>query len=252
MRVASPCTVGWETMEGEGRVRFCRLCSLNVYDLSEMTRSEVEALVLKTEGRLCGRLTHRADGTVLTKDCPVGLRALRRRTTRAAGAAFAALLGLFATVSGRPAPQWTDSCPSGGARFKVERKTQPGSYSTVSGTIYDKACAVIYGAAVSLKSKETGRKFETKSSDEGEFLFEAVPSGTYTIEITSPGFALFHRDDFHVGGSEVARVGVVLEVGMVGEIVTVEDPSTRPAIESRPGSNVIRDKMPTDLPLPPQ
>jgi hypothetical protein len=238
-------------MEGDGRVCFCRLCSLNVYDFSEMTRAEVEALVFKTEGRLCGRLTRRADGTVLTKDCPVGLRALRLRTTRAAGAAFAALLGLFAAVSGRPAPRQAGSCPSGGARFKVERKTQSGSYSTVSGTVYDERCALIYGAAVSLKSKETGRKFETKSSDDGEFLFAAVPSGTYTIEITSPGFIVFHRDDFHVGGSEAARVGVVLEVGMMGEIITVEEPKTRPAIESRPGSTVIRDKMLTDLPLPP-
>jgi hypothetical protein len=53
-------------MEGDGRVRFCRLCGLNVYDLSEMTRAEVEALSSKTEGRLCGRLTRRADAAVFT------------------------------------------------------------------------------------------------------------------------------------------------------------------------------------------
>ena len=41
MRVASPCGVSWDSMDGDGRVRFCRLCSLNVYDLSEMTRSGI-------------------------------------------------------------------------------------------------------------------------------------------------------------------------------------------------------------------
>jgi hypothetical protein len=29
MRVASPCAASWGAMEGDGRVRFCRLCSLN-------------------------------------------------------------------------------------------------------------------------------------------------------------------------------------------------------------------------------
>jgi hypothetical protein len=118
--------------------------------------------------------------------------------------------------------------------------------------VYDDTCAVIYSAAVSLKSKETGRKFETQTSYEGEFLFAAVPVGTYTLEITGPGFRAFRRDDFYVGGSEVARASVMLEVVEMGEIVVVEDPNARPAIESRPGSTVVRDKALTDLPVPPE
>jgi hypothetical protein len=35
----------------------------------------------------------------------------------------------------------------------------------------------------------------------------------------------------------------VLEVVEMGEIVVVDEPNTRPAIESRPGSTVIRDKL---------
>lgn len=251
MRVASPCPANWDSMEGDARVRFCRLCNLNVYNLSDMTRAEVEALVLKTEGRLCGRLTRRADGTVLTKDCPVGLRAVRVRATRAAGAVFTALLSLCSLASGQTKTQ-KDSCPADGAEFKVEKKTHAATYSTVSGVVADPTCAVIMGARVSLKNKDTGREFETKTSDEGEFLFAAVPSGTYIIEITAPGFIIFQRKALYIGGSEEARLNVVLNVGMVGEIVIVEDPNTRPAIESRPGSTVVRDKALTDLPLPPE
>lgn len=251
MRIASPCPANLDSMEGDGRVRFCRLCSLNVYDISEMTRAEVEALVLKTEGRLCGRMTLRADGTVLTRDCPVGLRAIRMCATRAAGAAFAALLSLCSLAFGQTRAQ-QDSCPSGGAEFKVEKKTHAATYSTVSGVVADPACAVIMGAHVSLKHKETGREFETKTSDEGEFLFASVPSGTYVIEITAPGFNIFRREHLHIGGSEEARLSVVLTVGLIGEIVIIDDPNTRPAIESRNGSTVIRDKALTDLPLPPE
>src|SRR5262245_32868959 len=97
VRVASPCTVEWDAMHGDDRVRFCGQCNLNVYNLSGMTREEAEALVNRREGRLCVQLLLRHDGTVLTQDCPVGLRALRRKVWKALAAAaslaFAMLWG---------------------------------------------------------------------------------------------------------------------------------------------------------------
>lgn len=232
MRVASPCGVSWDSLEGDGRVRFCRLCSLNVYDFAGMTRAEVEALVTETEGRLCGRMTRRADGTVLTKDCPVGLRALRLRAARAAGAAFAALLSLFALAPGQTKAQ-KDSCPAGSAGFKVEKKSHAAPDSTVSGVVADPLCAVIPGASVSLKSKKTGREFKAETSDEGEFLFDELPAGTYAVEIRSPGFIIFSRDDLYVGGGEEARLSVTLDVqAMMGEVIVVEDPGAKPPAES--------------------
>src|SRR3954469_22981979 len=79
VRVASPCPADWDSMKGDDRVRFCGQCNLNVYNLSGMTRDEAEELVNSAEGRLCVQLLVREDGTVLTQDCPVGLRALRRK-----------------------------------------------------------------------------------------------------------------------------------------------------------------------------
>src|SRR5215210_3096990 len=96
VRVAAPCPADWEKMVGDERVRFCGQCELNVYNLSGMTRREAEALVAGTEGRLCVRFYRRADGTILTRNCPVGLRALKRRVSRVAGAALSAALGFFA------------------------------------------------------------------------------------------------------------------------------------------------------------
>jgi len=66
-------------MEGDERVRFCSQCKLNVFNLSSMSRREAEALVRSKEGRLCIRFYRRSDGTILTDNCPVGLRAARRR-----------------------------------------------------------------------------------------------------------------------------------------------------------------------------
>ena len=90
--IASPCPASWDDMEGDERVRFCGECKLNVYDLSAMTAGEAARLLLNTDGRLCARFYRRRDGTILTRDCPVGLRAVRRRLLWGLGRA-AALLG---------------------------------------------------------------------------------------------------------------------------------------------------------------
>ena len=87
VRVAAPCPASWEAMQGDERVRFCPQCKLNVYNLSGMSRREAEELVRSRVGRLCIRFYRRADGTLLTDNCPVGLRAARRKLALLLGAA---------------------------------------------------------------------------------------------------------------------------------------------------------------------
>jgi hypothetical protein len=91
LRIASPCDAAWEEMEGDELVRFCRHCQLNVYNLSGMSRREAAAFVREAEGRLCVRFYRRADGTLLTDNCPVGWRAARRRLLEGIASAAAAL-----------------------------------------------------------------------------------------------------------------------------------------------------------------
>src|SRR5947209_8884793 len=98
VRVAAPCPADWEKMVGDERMRYCGQCNLHVYNLSGMTKREAEALITNTEGRLCVRFYRRGDGTVLTRNCPVGLRALKQRASRIAGATLSAVLGFFAGV----------------------------------------------------------------------------------------------------------------------------------------------------------
>src|SRR6185436_3912774 len=112
LRIATPCPISWEQMTGDNRVRFCDHCQLNVYNISELSRSEAERLIGSTEGRLCARLFRRADGTVLTKDCPVGLRALRLRVSKKVAAVFALVAGITGLGFGQDAGNKArkDSC----------------------------------------------------------------------------------------------------------------------------------------------
>ncbi len=82
IKVASPCSANWDEMVGNNRQRFCGQCKLNVYNLSGMTKREAEDLIMNSEGRLCARFFRRSDGTVLTKDCPVGWKAVKRRMSK--------------------------------------------------------------------------------------------------------------------------------------------------------------------------
>lgn len=96
--VASPCHAEWSDMVGSDKVRFCASCQKNVFNLSGMKRDEALDLLRATEGRACVRFFRRADGTVLTEDCPVGVALLVKKAKRATLAAAAVSLGAVAAM----------------------------------------------------------------------------------------------------------------------------------------------------------
>lgn len=95
LRIASPCKASWDEMVGDERVRFCGSCQKNVYNLSGMRREEATALIKDRTGEICVRMYRRADGTVLTADCPVGAtkKNVRRLAVLATGGGALALAG---------------------------------------------------------------------------------------------------------------------------------------------------------------
>jgi len=137
LRIASPCTASWDKMTGDDRVRFCGDCRKNVYNLSSMTRDQAENLLRENEGGLCVRFYQRKDGTVMTTDCPVGVRKRRRRRIAIAagvGAALAAstlvasatrmgapaVVGSAVQITGDVAPRFTDEAPAPTPTFEPQ------------------------------------------------------------------------------------------------------------------------------------
>ncbi|MBS2006110.1 MAG: TonB C-terminal domain-containing protein [Cyanobacteria bacterium SZAS TMP-1] len=104
IEIAKPCSADWESMSGDERERHCQLCQLNVYNISDMTKSEAEAFLAERipQGRVCVRLFRRTDGTIITDDCPRGLRAARdaaRRLKQRVAAAASLLLTFLAPMA---------------------------------------------------------------------------------------------------------------------------------------------------------
>jgi hypothetical protein len=182
LRVASPCQMAWAEMAGDERVRHCDDCRLNVYNTAEMTRAEVERMVMGAEGRVCIRMYRRADGTVLTRDCPAGLRAYARRVSRLASAAAAAVLAFAAASFGQDGGvKATD------AKVKVTRSQADDSRSSIQGLILDVHGAVIPDAKIELMRDELPFT-QTASNDEGKFDLGQLIDGQYTIKNNAATF----------------------------------------------------------------
>lgn len=92
--IAAPCDVPWSSMKGDDKTRHCGECDRSVHNLSAMSKDELQAFLhaivnAPANANLpCISMFARPDGTVLLEDCPVGLRARRRR------ALIASTLGL--------------------------------------------------------------------------------------------------------------------------------------------------------------
>lgn len=91
--LAFPCPIAWESMPGDERERFCRSCSNNVYNISDMTEIEANAFLQdKVENtNVCIRFYKRPDGTIKTDNCPRHLRPLRNFAVKVQTLAFLAL-----------------------------------------------------------------------------------------------------------------------------------------------------------------
>ncbi len=249
LRIATPCPAKWEQMSGNDSVRFCDVCQLNVYNIAGLTRSETESLIASAEGRLCARLYRRTDGTVLTKDCPVGLRALRMRISKRAAAVFAMLVGLAGAGFGQQSNAKDDKtvCTE---QVKITRtdSTAAQEEKTLSGNVVDQSGGAIPGAIVTVTNKVTEEVRTTTTDDAGRFEFASLPPGDYSFKIEAFGFQTIQLANVSVEANKVINLNAVV-VGMSTEPLTgiIAMPiSVRP---TTPGTTIITGDMLQRLPI---
>ena len=211
LRIASPCPANWEKMTGDDRVRFCDLCNLHVYNIARMSPKEAVELIANTEGRICARLYRRTDGTVITKDCPVGLRALRRHVAKAAGVVFATIMSFLGIVAGQEPAGKRSSCKK---QVAITRKVEQSSLNNgvFSGTILDENGAVIPGAQIIITNRKSKESYRTQTNPEGRFLTAAIPPGLYDFVVKSNGFKNLEVAKVSLADKEAVSLEIILAV----------------------------------------
>lgn len=228
LRVASPCPADWNSMTGDERVRFCSECSLNVYNISAMSRAEAESFISEKEGRLCLKFYRRADGTLITRDCPTGQKIkLRRRISRGAAAAFAALLSMCAGATGFA--QSGKSAGRGSQQTANSSQTQKEIKRGLWGKVVDVNGATVPGIKVEVFDQSGERKESVLTNAEGEFQFPSLEAGTYTVKTAedTEGFEAFVAKDVQVSADKPARLDVTLQLKGVSVTVGILDESSR-------------------------
>jgi hypothetical protein len=126
-------------MQGDAQVRFCGDCKLTVYNLSDMTTAEAEALVRSHEGRLCVRFYRRADGKVMTRDCPKGLAVARMKFARAVALTAGLVFGGFGVAMANAAPKPEETW--------IDRAIERGRTLPIVDKVLDKLCPTVQGDA---------------------------------------------------------------------------------------------------------
>jgi hypothetical protein len=162
-------------MEGNDRVRFCAECKKNVYNLSALTRRDAEALLRRTNGDLCTQLYRRADGTVLTADCPVALKVKVARVRRRLTWAMTGALGLSTAFA-----QQSDA--------------------VLAGVVKDQTGAVIARAYITVINERTGETMNLQGDESGKFRTRALSPDYYTVSASSPGFSTTTKKDVQAKG----------------------------------------------------
>ncbi|MBI4474745.1 MAG: TonB-dependent receptor, partial [Acidobacteria bacterium] len=94
--------------------------------------------------------------------------------------------------------------------------------ATFAGIVTDPSGAVIPGVAVKLLNEGTAAVMEQRSNESGEFVFNFVPVGTYTLSMEMTGFRTYESKSIPLGAAQNVRRTYILEVGAVEQTVSVE------------------------------
>lgn len=217
--VPSQCTEDWNSMTGNDQVRFCKHCNLDVHNLSQMTRSQAQRLIDRSNGRLCVRFYHDYAGQPLTLPVRQKLHRISRRVSRIAAGAFTATLSVTSAVA-------QNSASSQSGNWDPSNVTQPNTRwtlgSSIVGTITDPNGAVISGATISLSNEELQVALYVTTGLNGQFRIDSLQHGVYNLLIEAPGFAADQSNGIYLQPNGEKRVDRALSVATIEESVEIE------------------------------
>jgi hypothetical protein len=103
------------------------------------------------------------------------------------------------------------------ATFSFAQRTT----ATFAGIVADPTNAVLPGAEIELINEGTSAVMQMLTNETGEFVFDFVPVGTYTLKIKMAGFRAYESRGIPLGAAQNVRRTYTLEVGAVTDSVTV-------------------------------
>ncbi|MBM3726778.1 MAG: carboxypeptidase regulatory-like domain-containing protein [Acidobacteria bacterium] len=119
----------------------------------------------------------------------------------------------------------------------------------VQGVVTDSSQAVVAGARVVLSNDNTGVTASSETSQVGQYLFDFVLPGNYTVTVEMQGFRKFVQKNVLVQSRGDVTVNAALELGSVGEAVTVEAAPVAVNFNTSTMALTLDTKMANNLPI---
>jgi hypothetical protein len=120
---------------------------------------------------------------------------------------------------------------------------------TLSGTVTDPSGAAVVGAAVTVRSLETGAVRTTMTEETGRYEVFALPIGQYEVLVTKSGFAKQVQTGIRVGVGQDASVDVTLGLGPFSQRITVNSDAPLISVNTANVSGLVGERQVKDLPL---
>jgi len=119
----------------------------------------------------------------------------------------------------------------------------------VQGLVTDASQAVVAGAQVTLTNNGTNVAAVTTSNESGQYLFDFVIAGDYTVSVEMQGFRRFVQKNLLVQSRGDVTVDARLEIGSTGEVITVEAAPVSVQFNTSTMALTLDKKMTNELPV---
>lgn len=119
----------------------------------------------------------------------------------------------------------------------------------ISGTVKDEKGAVVPDAEVTVTNKATGDERKVKSDADGNYFVPLLPSGTYTVSVSAPGFNTYVADDVRVAITETTTINPTMPTGGLQETVSVNADAPIVQTEGAQLGRVVDSRTVSELPL---
>src|SRR5215813_7075426 len=119
----------------------------------------------------------------------------------------------------------------------------------IAGTVQDSSGAAVPNVRVAITGTDTGFKRETLTTSSGDYSFQDIPLGNYSVEVSAAGFATRKVDKVTVGAGQV--IGLDIKLGIASAVEQVDVNADAVVIDtlSTTNTNVVPGAAVQNIPL---
>ncbi len=122
-------------------------------------------------------------------------------------------------------------------------------FSNIDGTVADSSGALVAGAAITVRSLDTGMERNVTTDSSGQYHVMSLPAGDYQILVDKPGFSSAKRLGIHLVVGQDAEVDIGLQPSGEQQQVVVNADASAVSLTTAGISGLVSGQQVKDLPL---